>query len=179
MKNFEEKTISSKEIFDGKVFKVKVDDVVLPDGSKSFRELVMHNGGVTVVAIEDEYIYMVRQYRKAVEKVVLEIPAGKLEVGENPKTGAIRELEEEVGLLASDLISLGVMYPTPAYCSEIIYLFLATDFKKTKQHLDEGEFLNIEKYKIDDILKMIDNNEICDAKTICGIYKALSFLKNS
>jgi ADP-ribose pyrophosphatase len=175
--NLEEKTTSSKEIFDGHVFKIKVDNVTLPDGSESFRELVMHNGGVTIVAYENGYVYMIKQYRKAVEKTILEIPAGKIEQNEDPKLAAIRELEEEIGLKADDLIELGKMYPTPGYCSETIYLYLALEFKKTMQKLDEGEFLQVEKYKLTDLKKMIEDNEICDGKTICGIYKTISYLK--
>lgn len=175
--NLEEKTTSSKGIFDGRVFKVKVDNVTLPDGSESFRELVIHNGGVSVVAYEDGYVYMIKQYRKAVEKTILEIPAGKIELNEDPKIAAIRELEEELGLKADDLIDLGKMYPTPGYCSEIIYLYLALEFNKTAQKLDEGEFLEVEKYKLTDLEKMIEENVICDGKTICGIYKTISYLK--
>lgn len=177
MQDLKEITTSSREIFDGKVFKIKVDTVTLPDNSSSFRELVIHNGGVAIVAIEDDYIYMVSQYRKAIEKTVLEIPAGKIEAGEEPLVCGKRELEEELGLVTDDFISLGKMYPTPGYCSEIIHLFLAKNFTKTSQKLDVGEFLHVEKLKISDVLTMIENNEICDGKTIVGVYKALSYLK--
>lgn len=172
-----EKTVSSKEIFDGRVFKIKVDTVMLPDGRTSTREIVSHNGGVAVIAVEDNCVYLVRQFRKAIEKTILEIPAGKIEPGEEPSECGKRELEEEIGLKADSLIPLGKIYPTPGYCSETIYLFLAEKFQKTVQKLDDGEFLNVEKIRINEVLEMIKNGEICDGKTVAGIYKAISFLK--
>ena len=174
--NLEEKVIKSEKMFDGRVFNVYVNRVVLPDGRESTREIVEHNGGVAIVAFEGEYVYLVRQFRSAVKKEILEIPAGKIEKGEDPYDCGIRELEEELGLKADKITSLGKIYPTPGYCSEIIYIYFADKFVKTKQKLDDGEFLNVEKMKISDALKMIENGDICDGKTVAGIYKAISFL---
>ncbi len=170
--DFSEKTLSEKEIFDGKIIRVHLDDIELPDGSKSFREVVEHSGGVCVVALTDEdEILMVRQYRYPFKKVLLELPAGKLERGEEPLCAGIRELEEECGVVADKIVSLGKIYPTVAYCSEIIHIFAATGLNTTHQHLDEGEFLGVEKIKLADALQMVMNGEIRDAKTVVAVMK--------
>ncbi len=170
--DFTEKTLKEKEIFDGKIIRVHVDDIELPDGSKAFREVVEHSGGVCVVALTDEdEILMVRQYRYPFKKLLLELPAGKLEKGEEPLCAGIRELEEECGVVADKIVSLGKIYPTVAYCSEIIHIFLATGLNTTNQHLDEGEFLSIEKIKLTDAVRMVMEDEIRDAKTVAGVLK--------
>ncbi|MBR2418161.1 MAG: NUDIX hydrolase, partial [Clostridia bacterium] len=115
-----EKTLAVKEIFKGKVFSVHVDDIELPDGSKSFREIVEHSGGVCVAAITDEdEMFFVRQFRYPYKRVLLELPAGKLEKGEDPLDAGKRELQEECGVTADTIIPMGTVYPTVAYCSEI------------------------------------------------------------
>lgn len=176
--DFTEKTISSKQIFKGRVINFKLDTVMLPDGNTAFRELVEHPGGVAVVAVDDDHnVYFVKQFRKPFEKVLLEIPAGKLEAGEDPLVCGKRELEEEIGFEAGNMLYLGDCYPTVGYTNEIIRLFLATDLKKTHQNLDEDEFLSVTSLHIEDVMNMIMNNEIKDAKTIIGIMKAYTLLK--
>lgn len=175
--SFSEKTTSVKEIFDGRIIRVHVDDIILPDGSKSKREVVEHSGGVCVAPLTDDgELLMVRQFRYPFSRELLEVPAGKLEKGEDPLNAGIRELEEECGVVADKVISLGEIYPTVAYCSEIIRMFAATGLRKTQQHLDKGEFLGVEKVKFEDALSMVMSGEIRDAKTVAAILK-LEMLK--
>ncbi len=170
--DFFEKTLGTKDIFNGKVFSVHVDDIELPDGSKSFREIVEHSGGVCVAAVtDDDELFFVRQFRYPYKKVLLELPAGKLEKGENPLDAGKRELQEECGVVADEIISMGTVYPTVAYCSEIIYLYAAKNLTATKQNLDDGEFLQVEKIKISDAVDMVMNGEISDSKTAVLILK--------
>ena len=167
-----EKTLGTKEIFKGRVFTVHVDDIELPDGSKSFREVVEHSGGVCVAAITDEdELFFVRQYRYPYGRVLLELPAGKLEKGEDPLEAGKRELQEECGVTADEIISMGTVYPTVAYCSEVIHLYAAKNLKKTQQNLDEGEFLSVEKIKISDAADMVMKGEISDSKTVALVLK--------
>lgn len=170
--SFSEKTLNVKTIFEGKIINVHVDDVELSDGKKSFREVVEHSGGVCVAPLTDEdELLMVRQYRYPFSRELIEVPAGKLEKGEDPLAAGVRELEEECGVVADRIISLGEIYPTVAYCSEIIYMFAATGLHKTHQHLDEGEFLGVERVKFTEALSMVMSGEIRDAKTVAAILK--------
>ncbi len=172
MNLFEEKT-DGKEIFSGHIFNVQVDHVKIADGSIRPREVVEHHGGVCVVPIDKNgNVYIVRQFRYAVGRVLLEIPAGKLEKGENPLEGVKRELMEETGFTASSWTELGMMYPTPGYCSERLYVYLARGLAKGRQHLDDGEILEVESIPLDRLVKMIMAGEICDGKTVFGILKA-------
>ena len=170
--DFFEKTLATKEIFKGKVFTVHVDDIELPDGSKSFREIVEHSGGVCVAAItDDDEMFFVRQFRYPYKRVLLELPAGKLEKGEDPLEAGKRELQEECGVTADEIISMGTVYPTVAYCSEVIHLYAAKNLKKTQQNLDEGEFLSVEKIKISEAADMVMKGEISDSKTVALVLK--------
>lgn len=167
-----EKTLNEKNIYDGKIIRVHVDDVELPDGSKAIREIVEHSGGVCVAALtENEELFFVRQYRYPFKRELLELPAGKLEKGEDPMEAGMRELSEECGVEAGKVISMGTVYPTVAYCSEIIYLFLATELKSTSQHLDEGEFLSVEKIPLQKAVEMVMAGEISDSKTVALVLK--------
>ncbi len=175
--NFSEKTIKSSTVYDGKVFKVKSDVAQLPDGCETKRDLVVHNGGVGVIAVDgDRNITLVRQYRYGAGCETFEIPAGKLEAGENPLECGKRELLEETGYVAQNMESLGIIYPTPAYCSEKIYIYLATELTMKKQKLDPGEFLEVVKISLDKAYEMVMNNEISDAKTVVSILKAKNLL---
>ena len=168
-----EKTISSENIFSGRVLEFRVDTVELPDGSLATRELVHHPGGVAVVPVDDDgYVYLVRQWRKPYEEAVLEIPAGKRDKDEAPLTGAVRELGEETGLVAEKYTDLGSFYPSPGYVDEVIYLYMATGLKKGDAHPDDDEYVETERIHIDTLVQMIMNNEIKDGKTIAAILKA-------
>lgn len=167
-----EKTLSRKDIFDGKIINVHVDDVELEDGTTSFREIVEHSGGVCVAALtEEKELFFVRQFRYPFKRVLLELPAGKLEKGEKPLEAGLRELEEECGLRADEVLDMGQIYPTVAYCSEIIYLFAATGLHSVEQQLDEGEFLAVEKIPLEKAAEMVLDGEIRDAKTVALILK--------
>lgn len=171
---FEEKTVSSEVKFEGRIIKVSVDQVRMPDGSLATRELVGHPGGVGVVALnEKQEIVLVKQYRKAMESVTLEIPAGKLDPGEEHRVCGMRELEEETGLRAGNFAYLGCIYPSPGFTDEVTHLYLATDLKSGTMHPDEDEYLDITWMPITDVAEKIMKNEIPDAKTVAGVLKTL------
>lgn len=179
MELFEEK-LESKDIFQGHIFKIHLDKVKISDGSVRPREVVEHNGGVCVVPVDsDGGVYMVRQYRYAVGKSLLEIPAGKLEAGEEPLSAAKRELSEETGCTSENWTSLGVMYPTPGYCSEALHVYMATDLIRGEAHLDDGEILDVEKIQMKQLIDMIMAGDICDGKTVFGVMKAHAFLNQA
>lgn len=174
----EEKTLSSKIVYAGKIMTVRSDEVEVEGGRKSFREVVEHSGGVTIVAIKDDSILFVKQFRYPIKKVMLELPAGKLEVGEDPDTACERELEEETGYHAKHWTSLGYIYTSIGFCNEKLYLYLAQDLEFVGEHPDEGEILENYEYKISDVEKMISSGEITDAKTICAVYRAINEIRN-
>ena len=170
--NLKEKKLNSKTIYRGKIVTVEIDEVELPDGKTSFRECVRHSGGAAVLLIRDEKVLLVNQFRYLYGKPIYEIPAGKLNSGEDPLLAAARELEEETGFKAR-LSHLLDIYPTPGYTDEVIHIYFAESFEVTGQKLDEGEFLNYCFIDINDVLKMIESGEITDAKTIVAVYKYL------
>lgn len=175
---FEEKTVSSEEIFNGKIVKLRVDQVKMPKGNLAVREIVEHPGGVGIVAVTDnDEIIMVKQFRKPVEKPIYEIPAGKLDNGEEHRLCGIRELEEETGYKAKNFDYLGFMYPSPGFSAEITHVYLATGLIEGEVHLDPDEYLDVEYIPVEKVKEMIMNNEINDAKTIFGVFKALEILK--
>lgn len=166
----EEVTIKSEKIYEGKVLNLRIDTVELPDKRYSKREIVEHSGGVGVIAItEEDNIVLVKQYRKALDKNILEIPAGKLEINEEPKETARRELEEETGYTAGKISYYTEFYPTPGYCTEKIHLFVAEDLSLGKQSLDENEFLEVIEIPFEEAFEKVIDGEILDAKTIIGI----------
>lgn len=169
---FGEKTLNSEQIYDGKVVKVFRDDVEICDGHKSFREVVKHSGGVVIFALKGTKVLFVRQFRYPMKEILLELPAGKLEYGENPFVAAKRELEEETGYCANKWSELGYVYTSPGYSDEKLYLYKAEDLEFTKCHPDEGEILEPLEFEYEDVIKMIKNGEICDAKTLCAILRA-------
>lgn len=172
-----EKTVESELIFDGKIITVKKDRAELENGEIVNRELVIHPGGVCIVAITDEdEILMVKQFRYPFQTALTEIPAGKLEFGEDHREAGLRELKEETGATCEKFEYLGVCYPSVAYLTEKIHMYLATGLSFDKQKLDEDEFLDVIRIKIDDAVNMIMNNEIEDAKTQCAILKAARLL---
>ena len=174
---FEEKSISSEKVFEGRVIDVRVDVVELPDGKTAYRDIVDHPGGVGVLALtEENRILMVKQFRKPIEKAIYEIPAGKLDKGEEPLLCGMRELEEETGYKAKEFTYLGYMYPTPGFANETTHMFLARGLYKGEIHPDEDEFLDVEEFEIDDLKRMIMNNEINDAKTIIAFFKGMEIL---
>lgn len=167
-----EKKVSSEQIYDGMIISLRKDQVELEDGGTAFREVIDHPGGVAVLAVDaDGQILFVSQYRYAVQEELIELPAGKLERGEDPAAAGMRELEEECGCIAGRFEPFGKLYPTCAYDTEVIHLYLAQDLRPSKQHLDEGEFLTVRKIPADEALRMVLAGEVPDAKTQVGILK--------
>ena len=159
--SFEEKMIKSEYIYEGKILNLRKDEVVLPNGAMAFREVVEHYGGVCVVAINNKNeVLLVNQFRYPYKEHLLEIPAGKLNKGEDPLECGIRELKEETGAIAKNIIPLGIMYPSPGYCAEIIHIYLASDLVLEQNNLDEDEFLEVKAVPFSQALKMAANGEI-------------------
>ncbi len=175
---FEEKTVSSETVYNGHIINVHVDTVAMPDGKTAFRDIVDHPGGVGILAFtDDNKIILVKQFRKPIEKAIYEIPAGKIDRGEEPLKCGIRELEEETGFKAKEFVPLGYMYPSPGFTNEVTYAFMARGLYKGTLNPDEDEYLDIEAFEIDEVKKMIMNNEINDAKTVFAFFKGLELLK--
>ncbi|MGG6431337.1 NUDIX hydrolase [Anoxybacillus sp. D401a] len=172
MDHLYEKTINQKRIFSGKVIDVYVEDVLLPNGETSKREIVKHPGAVAVLAItEENKIVLVRQYRKALERVLVEIPAGKLEKGEAPLETAKRELEEETGYVCEKMEPLHSFYTSPGFADELVHIFLAKGLtkKSEKQMLDDDEFVDVLEVTLEEALNMVEEKQIYDAKTIYAL----------
>ena len=172
MKKFEEKTIHSQPIFKGKVISLKVDDVTLPNGETSKREIVNHPGAVAVIAITGEgKLVVVEQYRKALERSIIEIPAGKLEPGELPEVTAARELEEETGYGCNELTYLQSFATSPGFADEVIHLFVARGLYKIENRaaMDEDEFVELMEITVEEGESMIAQQKIFDAKTAFAI----------
>jgi ADP-ribose pyrophosphatase len=173
MSDFTEKLLASRTVYRGKIIKLRVDTVVLPDGRTGNREVVEYTGAVAVVPVnENRELLMVRQYRHAAGKTLLEIPAGKLEPDEDPKDCARRELLEETGFKAGKLDRLFSFFSTPGFTTEKLHLFLAADLKCSKQNLDEDEFIDVVTVPFEQALAMIWAGEICDGKSVAGIFAA-------
>lgn len=172
----EEKQLSSKLVFDGKIVHLYIDEISLPNGNKATREYIKHQGAVCVLPIIDDCALMVEQYRYPFSSVLLEAPAGKIDPGETPDQAAIRELSEETGAEAGSLIPVGTFYPTCAYSDEKIYLYLAKDLKIKGLHLDDDEFLSVKKMSFKELKDLLQNNAIPDGKTQVILYKSFSVL---
>lgn len=164
-----EKTVGKRYVYRGKIVSLRCDDAVLPDGRACKREVIEHSGGACVLCVYGGKIALVRQFRYAYGEEMLELPAGKLNAGEDPAVAAARELGEETGLVAKELNHIYTIYPTPGYTNEKIYIYEAVGVTAGRQHLDEGEFLNVEFYTPEEVLKKISEGEIKDAKTIVAV----------
>lgn len=175
--NFEEKTVSKNHIYTGKIIELEHLTVTLPDGSQSTRDIVRHPGASVIIPIDENGdIYMVKQYRKPIEKVSLELPAGKLDKGEEPIECAKRELKEETGLTAKNIKLLFSIHSTPGFSDEVLHLYLATGLEIGEACADEDEFITSKKYKLEQLIEMIYNHEITDAKSIIGIMSAERYI---
>jgi len=175
-----EKTLSQKEIFKGKIITVHVDEVELENGNISTREVVEHPGGVCVAALtEQNELIFVRQFRYPYKEVLLELPAGKLEIGEDPFEAMKREQREETGTSSENYISLGDLYPTCGYCAEVIKMWACRVSGEGELDLDEDEFIETEKISLDRAVEMVLNNEIKDSKTQVGILKTARLVEKN
>jgi len=167
-----EKTLSTQTMFQGKIITVKLDKALLPNGAEATREVVEHPGGVCILALrEDGTVPLVRQFRYPLGDVLLELPAGKLEYGEEPRPAAIRELGEEVGLEPGELTDLGFIYVSPGFCKEKLHMYLARDVKEVPVHPDEDEFLDIVSLPFERLVEMVMSGQIADGKTVATVLK--------
>lgn len=175
--SFQEKTISSELKYKGKILNLRVDTVESVNG-ESKREIVEHSGGAVVLPLlPNENVIMIRQFRKPLERDVLEIPAGKIEHGESPEKTAFRELREETGYVAKDITLLTKMYPSVGYSEELLYIYLATDLEPGETDFDENEDIDSYSYHIDDLYEMVMEGKIQDAKTQVAILMTVELLR--
>ena len=173
----QERKLSSEKKFDGKLIKVTYD-VAEVNGKEAWREVVHHPGASAVVAIDEENrIIMEKQFRYALNDYLLEIPAGKLDAGEDPLVCAKRELEEETGIIASEWISLGTIATSPGFCNEVIHLYVAKGLSKGEIHWDEDEYVEVERYTFDELLQRIKDEQIKDSKSLSALLLAMPYLK--
>ncbi len=174
------KIISSEEVYRGRAISVKREEILLPSGKRIYRESVIHCGASAILPLkEDGKIIMVKQYRHPVGEVLLEIPAGTLKPGEDPRVCAARELEEETGYRAGNLVHLVTIYPSPGYSSEILHIYLAENLKRGLQAPEIDEDISVAEMTLDDVLKGIENGEIKDSKTITAILYYVIFVEKS
>ncbi|WJY28639.1 MULTISPECIES: NUDIX hydrolase [Sporosarcina] len=172
MAKFEEKTITSETIYEGKIIDLRVEEVELPNGKRSSRELIKHPGAVAVIALTDQgKIVLVEQFRKALERTIIEIPAGKIDPGEQPELTAARELEEETGYRAGSLEYLQSFATSPGFADEIIHLYVAQDLERVDNPAegDEDEFLNVLECTLKQAETMVEDGRIYDAKTAFAV----------
>ena len=168
-----EKCLESREVYKGRVLRLRVDTVALPNGKTSLREVVEHPGGVGILALDENgCVPMVTQYRYAFSRTLLEIPAGKREPGEEPFVTAQRELKEEVGATAADWQPLGQIIASPGCYDEVLYLYLARGLHYGETHPDDDEFLSLERMPLAELVEHCMSGEITDAKTVCAALKA-------
>lgn len=173
-----ERLLRTKTIYSGRIIRVEEAQVELADGSQAGRELVRHRGGVAVLALDEAgRVSLVRQHRIAVDQLLLELPAGKREAGEEPELTARRELEEECGLLAGRIDYLGAFYATPGYCDEALHLYWAQELSPGQSHLDPGEFLENSSMDFWELHSLVMRGEIQDAKTALAVLKVGVLLK--
>ena len=172
----EEKTLSSQLIYDGRVIKLRVDTVRMPGGRETRREIVEHRDCVAIIAIDtDDNVLLVKQFRKPVEKELLEIPAGGIDPGEDPATTVRREMQEETGYLPRKVERLGGFYSAPGFSTEYLHLYLATDLAPSQLYAEDTESIKLVRVPISQIPALIASGKICDAKSIAGllIYSSL------
>ena len=172
-----EKTIASKTIYDGKILSLKVDTVLLPNGKETTREVVVHPGAVTIAAVTDnQEVIMIKQFRYPAGKILWELPAGKIDAGEDPKDCALRELAEETGFGARETKHISTFYTTPGFSDEIMHVFWAGNLYPDKKIPDDDEFIDIHKIPLKKAVEMVVSGEITDGKSIAGILLAKAHL---
>lgn len=173
--DYEEKTIKSEMIYEGRILNLRLDTVELPNRKYSKREIVEHANAVCIIAVKDKKLFFVSQYRKAIDQQLMELPAGLIEHNETPKDAAIREMREEIGYNCKNLTYLFDAYSSPGFSDEKVSFFLAEELFRDELEADDDEFLNIELIEQEKLMQMIEDGAIVDGKTIMGI---LYFLRN-
>ena len=172
----EEKTLSSQLIYEGRAVKLRIDTVEMPSGRQTTREIVEHSDCVAIIAIDDnDNVLLVNQFRKPVDKELVEIPAGGIEPGEDPVATVRRELSEETGYLPKKVERLGGFYSTPGYCTEYLYLYLATDLVPSQLYAEDTEKIRLTRVPISQVSSLITSGRICDAKSIAGLLIFLEY----
>lgn len=172
-----ERCVESNTIYKGKIVRLEVDKAELPNGRIATREVVRHPGGVAVIPLDaDDRVITVRQFRYPFYRVVEELPAGKLDPGEDPLEAARRELSEEVGVTAGQMIYLGSLLASPGFCDEELHLYLGLDLTEGECHPDPDEFLERQRVPFDTMVERVMSGELQDAKTVAGILKAKQYL---
>ena len=178
MMDLTERTVEHTRPYEGVIVQVDLDQAELPNGRVATREVVIHPGGVAVLPLnEDGTVTLVRQFRYPFGQVLTEIPAGKLDPGEEPRAGALRELQEEIGAQVGQLTEMGCIYPSPGFCQEVLHLYLARDLTYGSCHPDEDEFLELARVPFDQLLAQVMAGEIRDGKTVAAVLKASILLQ--
>ncbi len=174
----EEKTLSSRLVYDGRVVKLRVDTVQMSGGRKTTREIVEHSDCVAIVAIDDnDNVLLVNQFREAVGKELLEIPAGGIDPGEDPEAAVRREMQEETGYLPRKVERLSGFYSAPGYCTEYLYLYLATDLVSSQLHAEDTESISLVRVPTSQIPGLLASDSICDGKSVVGLLTFLEYRK--
>jgi ADP-ribose pyrophosphatase len=174
--NLKEERIRSNLIYSGKIFNVYRDEVMLPNGKLAYREAVDHNGAVAIVPLDKDEVILIRQFRYSTGEEILEIPAGTLNKGEDPESCARRELEEEIGYTAGKIKKMTEFFLAPGYSNELLHLFIAWDLSQSSQILDGDEFVQIERYPRENVIELVMNRKVRDAKTIIGLYMLTDYM---
>ena len=172
-----EKTLSSQLVYSGRAVRLRIETVQMPSGRKTTREIVEHDDCIAVVALNDDNVLLVNQYRKAIDKELLEIPAGGIEPGEDPVAAVQREMREETGYLPRKIERLGGFYSTPGYCTEYLYLYLATNLTPSPLEAEDTENISVVWVPLSEIPSLITSGKICDAKSIVGLFTFLEYRK--
>ena len=174
----EEKTLSSQIIYQGRAVRLRVDSVQMPDGRETTREIVEHSDCVAIIAIDaDDNVLLVNQFREAVGKELLEIPAGGIELDEDPVAAVVREMQEETGYLPQKVERLGGFYAAPGYCTEYLHLYLATDLTPSQLYAEDTASIRLVRVPVTKIPSLITSDSICDAKSIAGLFTFLKYQK--
>ncbi len=173
-----EKILSSRTVFDGHIVKLRIDTLQMPDGSETTREVIEHNEVVVIVAVDSEdNVLLVRQFRHALQKELLELPAGGIDDNEDPADAVRREMQEETGFLPGKVEKLGGFYSTPGFCNEYLHLYLANELTPSQLYAEDTEGITVVRIPLTEISSLITSGSICDAKSIAGLLTFLEYVK--